>query len=125
MRERLGDAEPLFAAAAQRVYAAWEQDEEGFDEEYGGGGICQDIADAIAGVIVDLSFDVEIMDAQVGEQHVWAVALSETEAWHVDIHPGVYETGGGYNWQKIPDVVFEPSDIIIFRGEREDFKNES
>ena len=31
----------------------------------------------------------------------------------VDIPHGLYETGGGYNWKKIPDVKFEANDIII------------
>lgn len=31
----------------------------------------------------------------------------------MDIPPRVYETGGGYSWKKIPDVVFKSDDIVI------------
>jgi len=33
----------------------------------------------------------------------------------VDIPPYTYETGGGYNWKKIPDVTFDASDIVFYR----------
>jgi hypothetical protein len=42
------------------------------------------------------------------------------EAYEIDIHPSTYETGGGYDWKKIPDVVFDGDDIFIGRY---DYKN--
>jgi hypothetical protein len=37
------------------------------------------------------------------------------DLYHVDIYPYFYETGGGYNWQKIPDVQFDASFVSISR----------
>lgn len=44
---------PEMAAAAQQAYNEWEQDEEGQDEELGSGGICQDIAEKMAGIAAE------------------------------------------------------------------------
>jgi hypothetical protein len=102
-----------FAAAAQKVYNEWEQDDEGMDIELGSGGICQDIASAFCDILSSANIECTTFDAQVGDQHVWAVAYDGEEAFSVDIPPSFYETGGGYNWQKIPDVVFDESFIYI------------
>lgn len=113
-----------FAAAAQRVYDGWEQDEAGEDPELGHGGICQDIADAIAGVLSDHGIECCTVSAECGEQHVWAVALVDGNAWSVDISPYAYERGGGYSWRKIPGVQFSPEDIELYMvGDSQDFKS--
>jgi hypothetical protein len=102
------------AAAAQRAYDAWEQDEEGMDEELGGGGICQEIAAGIADVLVSSGIDAEIVDSGgMGEQHVWTIAYDNDEAFDVDIPYHSYETGGGYSWGKMPGVVFDEDSIVI------------
>jgi hypothetical protein len=114
----LMNARPQLAAAAQRIYDAWDQSHPDGDPELGFGGICQDIAEAIADVVGSLGFNAGTMSAQCGEQHVWCIAYNENadgsyEGYHVDISPYVYETGGGYNWQKIPEVVFDANHIAI------------
>jgi hypothetical protein len=113
------------AQAAQKVYDQWYQNEEGFDEMYGGGGICHDIADAIVGVIYDHIPNViaGTVNPSCGENHVWTmVALEQEEkdenedqgeGYVVDIPYYVYEKGGGYSWTKISDVEFSPEDITI------------
>ncbi len=107
---------PQLLAAAQKVYDEWEQDEEGMDPELGFGGICQDIADAMASVLNQTlpDYNFTIMDNNgIGEQHVWVVIWDDSECYAVDIPPGVYETGSGYTWHKIPDVTFTEDDLII------------
>jgi hypothetical protein len=117
LQQQLMAIRPQLAAAAQQVYDAWDQDEEGMDDEYGGGGICHDIADALVNVVDRLIPQVEaatIPWSGSGEVHVYSVAILGEEACEVDIHPSTYETGGGYTWKKIPNVQFDASDIIIY-----------
>ena len=111
-----------FAAAAQKVYDSWDQSNEYGDEELGWGGICQDIAEAISDVVSSSGFNAGTMSAQCGEQHVWAIAYNqieteegtEYEGYHIDIPYHVYETGGGYNWKKIPHVQIDANHISIY-----------
>ena len=119
MAQKLSSLRPALAEAAQKVYDQWEQDGAGQDAMLGPGGICQDIADALADVIMDNGMNAHVMDNEgMGEQHVWVVAYSGNEAFHVDIPSGAYETGGGYTWSKIPDVQFDGTDISIQRADR-------
>lgn len=106
--------------AAQKVYDEWEQDEEGNDGDLGSGGICDEIARALAGVIVDNISDIEIADGgQDGDDHAWTVAYNDSEAWGIDIAPRIYETGGGYSWKKRENVKFHLNDVYIFQEERQ------
>lgn len=103
---------PLMAQAAQKVYDAWDQGE---DCDYGEGGICDEIASEISGIIVSHIRDVNTTDGgQDGDDHAWTVVYNQTESYGVDIPPQVYETGSGYCWHKIPDVTFEPNDVEIW-----------
>jgi len=123
----LNKLKPLLVRAAQQVYNEWAQDEKGWDEYLGTGGICQDVTDAFLEVL----FHHDIMGVPfvptIGENHVWAVADLKEGAYRVDIPAEVYETGGGYSWKKKPNVVFEEDDLIIedmgfpFRDYVEDF----
>ena len=106
---------PLFVNVAQEEYNQWNQDGSGIDEELGSGGICQEIAGAIAGVLSDNGIECSTVSAQVGEQHVWTICKLNDGVYSVDISPYTYETGGGYNWKKIPNVVFSVEDISIHR----------
>ena len=107
---------PKFITAAQKVYDEWQQNEDGEDIELGYGGICQDIADAIAGVLNSHGIDSTTVDSGgMGEQHVWAIAKTFDGVFEVDIPYSSYERGGGYTWKKIPDVQFTPRDISIHK----------
>lgn len=109
------------AAAAQAAYAEWAQDGEGYDEALGAGGICQDVAEAMVGVLVEAGIDAMTVDNQgMGDQHVWVVAWTADEAFVVDIPPHVYETGGGYTWRKRSDVTIEPTDVMVEEMNRAD-----
>jgi len=126
LKQALLALRPQLAAAAQVVYDEWAQDEEGIDEMLGAGGICQDIADAMGNVVAAQldNVDIHTLDAQCGEQHVWIAVVAGGEAYHVDIPPSVYETGGGYNWRKRADVTIEPDDVMIERADAGDFDEE-
>lgn len=117
LRTSLNALRPQLAAAAQKVYDEWNViPGQEIDDDLNGGGICQDIAEAIAGVINSNLPNVEVqtVDSQgVGDQHVWVCAWNEESCFDVDISPYIYERGGGYNWTKIPGVVFSPNMISI------------
>jgi hypothetical protein len=120
LKTKLTMLKPQMAQQAQEVYNEWEQDEEGLDPELGGGGICDRITEAIQGVIVE-NIEADVVEGgEEGSDHSWVIAYNATEACGVDIEPRVYESGSGYNWTKIPDVVFTPEDIDIFSISRKD-----
>lgn len=101
------------ARAAQMVYDSWEQDEDGNDEEYGGGGICHDIADAMVEVLDGSSIESRSVSASVGDVHVFVVAKFAEGVHSIDIPPQTYERGAAYTWTKIPGVEFGPEDIDL------------
>lgn len=104
---------PAMATAAQAVLDAWQVDEEGLDEVYGAGGPCEDVAQALMDVLSSIP-GIEMREGgHEGDDHAWLIVWDETEAYAVDIPPGVYETGAGYSWQKLPDVQVQPTDIYI------------
>lgn len=103
------------AEAAQKVYDEWDQDEHGDDEELGSGGICDSVAEAIAGIIVSSLTNVDTFDGgQPGDDHAWTIAQRDGEAFGVDIDQHVYEIGGGYHWKKKPNVIIRPDQVDIF-----------
>ena len=113
---------PSLAKAAQKEYDAWDQDEDGVDEEFGTGGICDRIAEAFSEVLSRLP-NVEIVEGgQDGDDHAYVIALTDTEAVAVDIPPRVYETGGGYSWKKRQGVRFDSSDVVLDPLDRGDFE---
>lgn len=121
----LMNARQQFATAAQNIYNAWDQSHPDGDPELGFGGICQDVAEAIADVVGSLGFNAGTMSAQCGEQHVWCIAYKQNpdgtyEGYHVDIEPYVYETGGDYNWKKIPEVTFDANHVSISPMQNDD-----
>lgn len=104
---------PRLAAAAQQVYDGWEGD--GEDPELGSGGICDEVAEIMGNVISERVSDVEIFDGgQDGDDHAWVIAQRDGEAYGVDIPPGVYESGGGYNWRKRAGVTIQPDHVVVF-----------
>lgn len=107
---------PELAEAAKAVYDAWEQGDDGWDDELGLGGICQDVASAMAGKLGGLGIEhVVQVHASVGENHVFLVALLEDGVYSIDIPPSVYETGGGYVWRKRDSAEFPADCVEVFR----------
>ena len=114
--QKLLQLRPQLAQAAQRVYDEWEQDEEGMDIELGVGGICQNIAEAMASVLAENGIECQTVDGNgVGEQHVWVIAYNRqtNEVYDVNIPPNVYEQGSMYTWKKLPDIQFSPNHVSI------------
>lgn len=113
--KRLMALREAMASAAQQEYDGWNQDDEGIDEELGGGGICDRISESMANVIDGSIEGAEFRDGgQEGDDHAYNYVRIGDEAFGVDIPPHVYETGGGYNWSKIPGVKFKPDDVDIW-----------
>lgn len=111
---------PQLAAAAQEQIDAWQQDEEGFDEELGGGGCCDRVADAMGNVIGDRLENVEIHEGgQDGDDHAFLLVYAieppyaDETAYIVDIPPSVYETGSGYSWRKRDGAQVTAGDVVI------------
>lgn len=111
---------PAMCQFAQQVYDEWDQsDEENGDWQVGFGGICDLIAEKICDVLGTAGVDcVSHNWGDSGENHTSVIANLADGVFEVDIPFHVYETGGGYSWKKIPDVVFDPRDVVISQIER-------
>jgi hypothetical protein len=110
---------PQMCQFAQQIYNEWDQSGEDGDPELGFGGICDLIAEQICHVLGGEGVEcVSWNSGGVGENHTSVIANLADGVFEVDIPPHVYETGGGYNWQKLPNVVFDPRDVVINRLEQ-------
>lgn len=113
-----GDLEalrPQLAATVQQVLDQWQPDSEGFDELFGYGGACDEVARAMGCVIADAINGIELSDGGFdGDDHAYLVVSRGTQRVTVDIPPGVYEQGSGYNWRKIEGARVEPGDVVIW-----------
>ena len=120
IQQSLMKLRPQMAAAAQQVYDEWQQGE---DDDLNGGGICHLIAEAITDVVINSfpgNFEGGTVNAACGEQHVWVMMAVGEEGFEIDVPYHIYETGGGYTWQKIPNVKFVPNDIVISPANADD-----
>jgi hypothetical protein len=110
---------------AQEVYDNWEQNNDGYCDVLGYGGICQDIANGICSLLNEKNIECTTVSQEIDEQHVYVVAKTEEGIFETDIPPYLYETGGGYCWKKIPDVKFEERFVIIkmISPDPEEFEN--
>mgnify|MGYP001607398369 FL=1 len=104
---------------AQREYDNWDQDDEGFDPEFGQGGICTDIANEIGQVLVEDGIDIT-SGGQEGMDHAWVVAYDKHTAYDVDIPCRIYEDGSGYTWMKLWGIKFTVNDVVISKINRSD-----
>lgn len=102
---------PAMAAAAQRIYDAWVQDEH---DDLNGGGICHLIADEVATIMGNSGIPVSTQTAN-DVQHVYCVGQFSDGVFEVDIPYRLYERGGGFTWTKIPDVHFTQDDILTYQ----------
>lgn len=114
LRKALESLRPRLAEAAQAVIDAWEQDAEGWDEEYGEGGPCDDVASALSEAVYNAIPGVEVVDGgHDGDDHAYIIVYDESDAFAVDVPPHVYESGGGYSWQKLEGASVTADDVII------------
>lgn len=101
------------AAAANVVLSQWEQDGDGVDAELGTGGACDLVARAIGEVLAGHGYDVSD-GGQEGDGHAYIIAYDGKTAFAIDIHPSVYEEGGGYSWRKKDGAVVVPDDVQVW-----------
>ena len=106
---------PQLAQAAQHIYDLWNQNDEGFAEMYGYGGICDDIANAMCDVIYkNTQYDSFYLYNEYDYHTSIYVYDTESETcYNVDISPYFYEEGAAYTWKQIKNVEFIPSMISI------------
>ena len=109
----LESLKPGIAAAAQAVYDSWEQDDDGVDEVFGGGGVCDAIASDIGNILSSAGFDLTDGGGE-GDDHAWNVAVMGNRAFGVDVPCRLYETGSGYSWKKKPGVQLTAGDVTVF-----------
>ena len=100
---------------AQRIYDEWDQNEDGIDEVYGGGGVCDEIADEICEAVqAHTNLEASAMYNEYDTHtSVYAWDTDLKKLFHIDIPPEVYETGYGYSWRKNKDITFSPSDLLV------------
>ena len=112
---------PRVAKAAQRVYDEW--DPAGEFDEYGGGGICDDVADAICDVLRESGVEDVTTYHVFDDNHTVAIALMPDGVWEVDVPSGVYETGGWYKYKRRPGVEIGVDDVAVTKldGAWEDY----
>lgn len=106
---------------AQRIYDDWDEADR---DTYAGGGICHLIADAICDVMGEIGIDCAPVSCSY-EQHVYVAVRVAEGVYTIDIPYSIYETGGGFSWQKLPDVQFDSRDVVFYRvsGDPDEFEN--
>lgn len=103
------------ATIAQTIYDKWDASDKYYgDWQVGFGGICHLIADEITSHLNDIGIYAQTVSSDA-EVHVYVVTKTKEGVYLVDIPPHLYETGGGYNWKKIPEVVFNENYIVIHK----------
>lgn len=118
---RLNELRPAMAAAAQAIYDAWDPEYDEFgDAEVGGGGICDQIAQAIGEILTDANIDYT-EGGHEGDDHAYLIAYDDQNSYLVDIPYSHYESGGGMSWTRHPDVTFTPDMIEIHETHRPDW----
>lgn len=114
---RLDSLKSELASAAQRIVRDYDP------EWYSGGGVCDDVANEMAGVLSEAGIDT-VPGGQEGSDHAYLIAYDsgEGKAYVVDIPPGVYESGGGYSWEVNADAEITAGDVIIDEIPEEDLQ---
>ena len=115
LKARLTDLLPAFARVSQEVYDCWEQDEDGYDHEFGHGGICDRIASEWESVIcsrIRRNVETEVF----GDGHAYLEVIDRDERCVISLPAHVYEYGGGFEWTKIPNVRIVKEDFYISKG---------
>lgn len=113
IKEINNDVLDQMVSVSQKEYDYWVQDEHGHNEELGRGGICHLIADELITVLYNNNIENCQTVCSAYEQHVYVVGKFAEGVYQIDIPYRVYETGGGFTWKKIPNVVFERDHIVI------------
>jgi len=103
--DQLNQLRSKFANRANEVLSEW---------DYTFGGACDMIADELANVVVSHIDNVTLLPGgQDGDDHAWVIVVGQDAIAELDIPYYLYEFGGGYSWQGIPDAHIEPADVWI------------
>jgi len=109
---KLARLRPALARAAQKVVDAWAQDAEGVSEEYGVGGVCDDVAEAMCDVMARRRIDCRTHH-WADDNHTNCLVVVDGAVWEVDVPPRVYETGAWYRYRKVEDARIAATDVTI------------
>ena len=125
LEQKIKSLRSTFAKKAQEIYDSWDED----IEVYAGGGICHLIADGFVEILSENFPDLASFTvSDPNEVHVYSAIINASfeqledeteevfEIYYVDIHHSTYETGGGYSWKKIPNIIFDASDVSIYKS---------
>jgi hypothetical protein len=112
---------PSVLIKVQKTYDDW--DEEDVDT-YAGGGICHLIADDVCEILSNKGIECTTVSCSY-EQHVYVAAKFSEGVYTIDIPYHIYETGGGYSWQKKNGIQFDTQDIVFYQAssDPDEFKN--
>ena len=111
LKKELNELRSDMVNIAQKIYDDWDD-----DNEFSVGGICDSIADEISGLIDSKLSNIEIFEGgHDGDDHAWIIVERDNIQYGVNIPSDVYEVGGGYNWRKRKNVVFDIDDVEIFK----------
>jgi len=112
---------------AQKIYNEWEQDNEGYDELYGTGGICDEIADAMCDVVhgkTDYNCFTLYNEFDC-HTSIYVYDIEKKLLYNVDIPPYIYESGIAYTWKKLKDVNFIVDHVAITEQDYDDYLDEN
>lgn len=110
--DELNQLKSKIAECGQIQYDQWSQDEQGYDHEVGVGGICHLIVDEIIKLLDKHQFE-SLSYSLDSEVHVVTVVQLKEGVFILDIPYQYYEKGGGYQWKKIPNVIFDETFVTI------------
>lgn len=114
LKRKLMSLRSRIALAAQRVYDQWDP-----EDEWGSGGICDEVCDAMSDIVATSVSGVDIdVGGQPGSDHAPLLVYTDDEAYIIDIPASTYERGSGYSWEKIPDVRIRASDVQVYAVDR-------
>jgi predicted GNAT family acetyltransferase len=102
---------PKILEKVQKTYNDWD---EGDIDTFAGGGICHFIADDICSVLSEHNIECTTVSCS-HEQHVYVAGKFIEGIFSIDIPYSIYETGGGFSWKKIPNIKFEPADVVFYK----------
>jgi GNAT superfamily N-acetyltransferase len=105
--DRLQTLRPQLAAAANEAIHEFEWEH--------GGGACDDVSSALGDVLAEAGLGT-LEGGHDGDDHAWLIAYDEEtrEACGVDVPASVYETGGGYSWQRLEGTSVTPGNVALW-----------
>lgn len=97
----------------QDVYDSWLQNTEGYDSNFGYGGIAEEVFESISAILSKSGIVNSVVTHSVSEQHTYTLAEMFDGIFLVDINPIKYQFESDNSWYKIPNIVFCEDDITI------------